>query len=161
VVFLDLGPSRFLRGYAWKNQIVIQRLVLCQSLGKFHVFSAFSTFHQFTDFYLVVRSQKSVGLVGGSPTYDIVEVYQSPGATAGTYQYNPDGMLFALAMPPGCVELRRLWICVPYASVPVHQAETAVLLHDLTIPDVVELSFLHMGHICLPGNVMSSSERKK
>jgi translation initiation factor 2A len=39
-------------------------------------------------------------------------------------------------------------MCVSYArisSVRVHQAETAVLLHELTIPDVVELSFSPRG----------------
>ncbi|KAN0107285.1 translation initiation factor eIF-2A [Russula decolorans] len=76
------------------------------------------------------RSQRSVGLVGGSPTYDLVEAFQAPDAPARTYQYSPDGRLFALAVPSG---------------VRVHQAETAVLLHELTIPDVVELSFSPRG----------------
>jgi translation initiation factor 2A len=113
------------------------------------IFSTFFTFLLlFTDFYLVVRSQRSVGLVGGSPTYDLVEAFQAPDAPARTYQYSPDGRLFALAVPSGCVELQYLWICVFYArisSVRVHQAETAVLLHELTISDVVELSFSPRG----------------
>ena len=70
----------------------------------------------FTDFYLVVRSQRSVGLVGGPPTYDLVEAFQAPDAPARTYQYSPDGRLFALAVPSGCVGLQCLWICVSYAN---------------------------------------------
>src|ERR1700679_1666798 len=113
------------------------------------IFSTLFTFLLlFTDFYLVVRSQRSVGLAGGLPTYDLVEAFQAPDAPARTYQYSPDGRLFALAVPSGCVELQYLWICVFYArisSVRVHQAETAVLLHELTISDVVELSFSPRG----------------
>jgi hypothetical protein len=59
----------------------------------------------FADSSLVVRSQRSVGLVGGSPTYDLVEAFQAPGTAARTYQYSPDGRLFALAVPSGCVKL--------------------------------------------------------
>jgi len=113
------------------------------------IFSTFFTFLlPFTDFYLVVRSQRSVGLVGELPTYDLVEAFQAPDTPARTYQYSPDGRLFALAVPSGCVGLQCLWICASYArisSVRVHQAETAVLLHELTIPDVVELSFSPRG----------------
>jgi hypothetical protein len=54
---------------------------------------------------LSVRAQKSVGLVGGSPTYDLIEGFEAPDATARTYQYSPDGRLFALAVPSGCVKL--------------------------------------------------------
>jgi len=59
-----------------------------------------------TDFGLAVRAQRSVGLVGGSPTYDPIEAFQAPDTTARTYQYSPDGRLFALAVPSGCVELQ-------------------------------------------------------
>jgi hypothetical protein len=65
------------------------------------IFPTFFTFLLFTDFCLVVRSQRSIGLVGGSPTYDLVEAFQAPGAPARTYQYSPDGRLFALAFPSG------------------------------------------------------------
>jgi translation initiation factor 2A len=101
----------------------------------------------FTDFSLVVRSQRSVGLVGGSPTYDLVEAFQAPDATTRTYRYSPDGRLFALAVPSGCVKLRLLMDLsyVRSSSVRVHQAETAVLLHELAIPDVVELRFSPRG----------------
>ncbi|KAI0296802.1 eukaryotic translation initiation factor eIF2A-domain-containing protein [Russula brevipes] len=76
------------------------------------------------------RAQKSVGLVGGPPTYDLVEAFQAPDATARTYQYSPDGRLFALAVPSG---------------VRVHQAETGHLLQELAIPNVVELRFSPRG----------------
>ena len=57
----------------------------------------------FTDSSLVVRSQKSVGLVGGSPTYELVEAFEAPVVTTRTYKYSSDGRLFALAVPSGCV----------------------------------------------------------
>jgi len=75
------------------------------------------------------RAQKSVGLVGGS-TYEPIEAFQAPDASARTYQYSSDGRLFALAVPSG---------------VRVHQAETAVLLQELAIPNVVELRFSPRG----------------
>jgi hypothetical protein len=53
---------------------------------------------------LAVRAQKSVGLVGGSPTYNLVEAFEAPDATARTYQYSPDGRFFAFAVPSGCVK---------------------------------------------------------
>jgi hypothetical protein len=51
-----------------------------------------------------VRAQKSVGLVGGSPTYGLVEAFRAPDETARTYQYSPDGRLYALAVPSWCVD---------------------------------------------------------
>jgi hypothetical protein len=59
-----------------------------------------------TNFGLAVRAQRAVGLVSGSPTYDPIEAFEAPDATARTYQYSPDGRLFALAVPSGCVELQ-------------------------------------------------------
>lgn len=76
------------------------------------------------------RTQKSVGLIGGTPTYDPIEAFQAPDSTARTYQYSPDGRFFALAVPSG---------------VRVHQAETADLLQELAIPNVVELKFSPRG----------------
>jgi len=75
------------------------------------------------------RAQKSVGLVGGS-TYELIEGFQAPDATTRTYQYSSDGRLFALAVPSG---------------VRVHQAETAILLQELAIPNVLELRFSPRG----------------
>ncbi|KAI9511541.1 translation initiation factor eIF-2A [Russula earlei] len=76
------------------------------------------------------RAQNSVGLVSGSPTYDLIESFKAPDVTTRTYKYSLDGRLFALAMPSG---------------VRVHQAETAVLLHELPIPNVVDLGFSPRG----------------
>ena len=76
----------------------------CQSSALLYNLSAWLSSH--TDFILAVRAQKSVGLVGGPPTYDLVEAFQAPDATARTYQYSPDGRLFALAVPSGCVRLQ-------------------------------------------------------
>jgi hypothetical protein len=53
-----------------------------------------------------VRAQRSVGLVSGSPAYDPIEAFEAPDSTSRTYQYSPDGGLFALAVPSGCVELQ-------------------------------------------------------
>jgi hypothetical protein len=53
-----------------------------------------------------VRAQRSVGLVSGSPAYDPIEAFEAPDSTSRTYQYSPDGRLFALAVPSGCVELQ-------------------------------------------------------
>jgi hypothetical protein len=47
------------------------------------------------------RAQKSLGLVGGSPNYAPVDGFVPPEATARTYQYSPDGRLFAVAVPSG------------------------------------------------------------
>ncbi|KAH9173058.1 translation initiation factor eIF-2A [Lactarius sanguifluus] len=80
--------------------------------------------------FFAVRTQKSVGLVGGTPTYDPIEAFQAPDSTARTYQYSPDGRFFALAVPSG---------------VRVHQAETADLLQELAIPNVLELKFSPRG----------------
>ncbi|KAH9974523.1 eukaryotic translation initiation factor eIF2A-domain-containing protein [Russula compacta] len=76
------------------------------------------------------RAQKSVGLIGGSPTYDRIEAFHSPDAAARTFQYSQDGRLFALAVPSG---------------VRIHQAETGVLLQELALPNVVELRFSPRG----------------
>lgn len=76
------------------------------------------------------RAQKSVGLVGGTPTYDPIGAFQAPDSMARTYQYSPDGRLFALAVPSG---------------VRIHQAETADLLQDLAIPNVLEIKFSPRG----------------
>ncbi|KAI0294651.1 eukaryotic translation initiation factor eIF2A-domain-containing protein [Multifurca ochricompacta] len=76
------------------------------------------------------RAQKFIGLVSGTPTYTPIEAFQAPDAVARMYQYSPDGRLFALAVPSG---------------VRIHQAENAVLLQELAIPNVIELSFSPRG----------------
>ncbi|KAA1475845.1 translation initiation factor eIF-2A [Dentipellis sp. KUC8613] len=76
------------------------------------------------------RAQKSMGLVNGSPTYEPVGNFQSPEVAGRTYQYSPDGRLFAYAIP-SCVR--------------IYQAEGAVLLQELALPNVVELNFSPRG----------------
>ena len=85
---------------------VFVSLVLYQRLVHFHDLIGFFLLpfsSIYTDSNIVVRSQKSVGLVGGSSTYDLVEAFQAPVATVRTYQYSPDGRIFALSVPSGCV----------------------------------------------------------
>lgn len=76
------------------------------------------------------RAQKSLGLVGGSPNYDPLENFQGPDVPARTYQYSSDGRLFAYAIPTG---------------VRIYQAESAQLLQELSIPNVVESNFSPRG----------------
>ncbi|OCH86207.1 translation initiation factor eIF-2A [Obba rivulosa] len=76
------------------------------------------------------RAQKSLGLVGGTPNYDPLDSFQGPDVPARTYQYSPDGRLFAYAVPTG---------------VRIYQAEGAQLLQELSLPNVVEISFSPRG----------------
>lgn len=56
-----------------------------------------------------VRSQKQLDLVGGTPSYEPLEGFQRPDATARTYQHSPDGKLYAYAVPTGCVRVTGLF----------------------------------------------------
>ncbi|KAI5116037.1 hypothetical protein M0805_006791 [Coniferiporia weirii] len=76
------------------------------------------------------RSLKSLGLVGGSPEYESVKGFEAPGASSRTYCYSPDGRLFAYVLPH-CVR--------------VHYAESAELLRELPLPNIVEISFSPRG----------------
>ncbi|GBE82835.1 Eukaryotic translation initiation factor 2A [Sparassis crispa] len=76
------------------------------------------------------RAQKSLGLVGGSPNYDSLNNFQSPDVPARTYQYSSDGRLFAYAIPSG---------------VRIFQAESAQLLQELLLPNIVEINFSPRG----------------
>ncbi|KAL5528898.1 hypothetical protein ACEPAG_4872 [Sanghuangporus baumii] len=76
------------------------------------------------------RSQKSLGLVGGSPSYESVKGFEAPEAPIRTYVYSPDGRLFAYVLSD-CV-------CV-------HYAENAELLRELPLPNVIEISFSPRG----------------
>jgi hypothetical protein len=125
VVFL--GPSRFSMRL-WKNRIVIQRLLGSMPVepGSNSIISMFSR-RSPSFFYLLIFILQSVPkdplawLADHLPMISLR--FTRHGTTEGTYQYNPDGRLFALALPSGCVEFHRLWICVPYvrtSSVRVH-----------------------------------------
>lgn len=48
---------------------------------------------------LSVRAQKSLGLIGGSPSYEVVKGFEPPEATARMYTYSPDGRLYAYVLP--------------------------------------------------------------
>ncbi|TFY75133.1 hypothetical protein EWM64_g8881, partial [Hericium alpestre] len=76
------------------------------------------------------RAQKTIGLVSGTPTYDPLSNFEAPDVPARTYQYSPDGRLFAYAIP---------------ACVRIYRAEGAVLLQELAIPNVVEINFSPRG----------------
>ncbi|KAI0781547.1 translation initiation factor eIF-2A [Trametes elegans] len=76
------------------------------------------------------RAQKSIGLVGGTPNYDPIDSFQAPDVPARTFKYSSDGRLFAYAIPTG---------------VRIHQAESAQLLQELSLPNIVDISFSHRG----------------
>lgn len=79
---------------------------------------------------IAFRAQKRLGLVHGSPAYSPVHGFSDPGVPARTCQYSNDGRLFAYALP---------------SSVRIFQAENAILLQELNIPNVVELNFSPRG----------------
>ncbi|KAG7086328.1 hypothetical protein E1B28_002291 [Marasmius oreades] len=76
------------------------------------------------------RAQKSIGLIGGTPDYKPVEGFTAPDATARTYAYSADGRLYAYSLP---------------TVVRIFQAEGAVLLQELPIPNVIEFNFSPRG----------------
>ena len=77
-----------------------------------------------------VRAQKSLGLIGGTPTYDPLDSFEGPDVAARTYKYSSDGRLFAYAVPT-CVR--------------IYQAESAQLLQELSVPNVVDINFSPRG----------------
>lgn len=76
------------------------------------------------------RAQKSLGLVGGTPDYLPVQGFESPDAAAKTYTYSADGRLYAYALP---------------TVVRIFQAESAQLLQELALPNIIEMSFSPRG----------------
>ncbi len=79
---------------------------------------------------LTVRAQKRLGLVGGTPNYDTLDSFEGPDVPARTYQYSSDGRLFAYAVPTG---------------IRIFQAESAQLLQELLLPNIVEMNFSPRG----------------
>ncbi|KAG2053246.1 eIF2A-domain-containing protein [Suillus hirtellus] len=71
-----------------------------------------------------------MGLVGGTPTYMPIEGFVVPDVPARTYHYNPDGRLFAYALPT----VVRMFL-----------AEGAQLLQELSVPNIIELKFSPRG----------------
>ncbi|KAI6037374.1 eukaryotic translation initiation factor eIF2A-domain-containing protein [Pisolithus microcarpus] len=76
------------------------------------------------------RAQKRLGLVHGTPCYTPVKGFTDPGVPARTYQYSNDGRLFAYTLP---------------TSVKIFHAESATLVQELNIPNIVELNFSPRG----------------
>ncbi|KIO20385.1 hypothetical protein M407DRAFT_29964 [Tulasnella calospora MUT 4182] len=76
------------------------------------------------------RAQKSLGLVGGAPDYNVLEGYPPPEATARTYKYTPDGKLFAVALP----------FCVR-----VSNAADLTTLCEIPVPNAVEIGVSPKG----------------
>lgn len=76
------------------------------------------------------RAQKSTSLVGGTTDYKSIDSFQPPDVPARTYRYSSDGRLFAYAIPTG---------------VRIYQAESAQLLQELSLPNIVEISFSPRG----------------
>ncbi|KAH8114226.1 translation initiation factor eIF-2A [Phellopilus nigrolimitatus] len=76
------------------------------------------------------RSQKTLGLVGGSPDYESVKGFEAPTTTSRMYNYSPDGRLYAYVLPE-CVR--------------IHYAESAELLRELPLRNIVEIGFSPRG----------------
>ncbi|KIL68462.1 hypothetical protein M378DRAFT_8534 [Amanita muscaria Koide BX008] len=76
------------------------------------------------------RAQKSLGLVAGSPNYSPLPNLLVPDSPARTFAYSDDGRLYAYALQ---------------TVVRIFQAEGALLLQELPIPNVVELHFSPRG----------------
>ncbi|KAG9016368.1 hypothetical protein FRB90_003118 [Tulasnella sp. 427] len=77
-----------------------------------------------------VRAQKSLGLVGGAPDYNVLEGYPPPEATARTYKYTSDGKLFAVALP-SCVRISN--------------ATDFTTLCEIPVPNALEIGFSPKG----------------
>ncbi|KAH9857459.1 translation initiation factor eIF-2A [Lenzites betulinus] len=76
------------------------------------------------------RAQKSTGLVGGTPDYNPIDSFPQPDVPTRTFKYSSDGRLFAYAIPTG---------------VRIYQAESAQLLQELSLPNIVDISFSPRG----------------
>ncbi|KAF9446560.1 translation initiation factor eIF-2A [Macrolepiota fuliginosa MF-IS2] len=76
------------------------------------------------------RAQKALGLVNGSPDYAPISTFAAPDVPARTHTYSADGRLYAYALP---------------TMVRIFQAEGAQLLQELSLANIVELSFSPRG----------------
>ena len=68
--------------------------------------------------------------MGGTPNYEPLSQFPAPDVPARTYQYSADGRLFAYAVPSG---------------VRIFQAESAQLVQELPLPNIVEIKFSPRG----------------
>ncbi|KAG6827789.1 hypothetical protein H0H87_003622, partial [Tephrocybe sp. NHM501043] len=76
------------------------------------------------------RAQKSLGLVNGTPDYDLLPGFVGPDVPARAFHYSADGRLFAYALP---------------TVVRIYQAEGAQLLQELLLPNIIDLRFSPRG----------------
>jgi len=76
------------------------------------------------------RAQKRLGLVGGTPNYDSLDNFKNPEVPARSYKYSSDGRLFAYIVASGVL---------------IYQAESAQLLKELPLPNIVEINFSPRG----------------
>ncbi|EJU05921.1 eukaryotic translation initiation factor 2A [Dacryopinax primogenitus] len=87
---------------------------------------------------IAFRAQKTMGMLGGSPTYNELENFPKPEGTSRMFQYTQDGRFFAHALPK-CVRILH--------------AETLLPLRELPIENVIELNLSPLG------NYLSTWER--
>ncbi|KAG1884613.1 eukaryotic translation initiation factor eIF2A-domain-containing protein [Suillus subluteus] len=93
-------------------------------------------------------TRKSMGLIGGTPTYMPIEGFTVPDIPIRTYHYSPDGRLVAYVLPT------VVWIFLD---------EGTQLLQELSVPNIIKLKFSLRGtylstwerpgtpHVCHPG----------
>ena len=76
--------------------------------------------------------------------------FEAPEVTSRTYCYSPDGRLFAYVLPSWsvprpCIAVIAAEIWPTNFSVRIHYAESAELLRELELPNIVEISFSPRG----------------
>lgn len=76
--------------------------------------------------------------------------FEAPEATSRTYCYSPDGRLFAYVLPSWsvsrlCAAVTTTESWLTDSSVRIHYAESAELLRELELPNIVEISFSPRG----------------
>ncbi|KZO89756.1 translation initiation factor eIF-2A [Calocera viscosa TUFC12733] len=79
---------------------------------------------------IAFRAQKTMGMLGGSPSYDELENFPKPDVTSRMFQYTQDGRLFAHALPQ-CVRILH--------------TETLLPLRELPIENAIEINFSPLG----------------
>ncbi|KAJ7700725.1 eukaryotic translation initiation factor eIF2A-domain-containing protein [Mycena rosella] len=95
-----------------------------------HRTASWATCDVIFSFGFIVRAQKTIGLVSGSPDYVVAPNFEVPDVPARIYHYSADGRLYAYALPN---------------VVRIFQAEGAQLLQDLPIPNVADVKFSPRG----------------
>ncbi|KAG6915822.1 hypothetical protein DXG01_009655 [Tephrocybe rancida] len=92
------------------------------------------------------RAQKSLGLVNGTPDYELISGFVGPDVPARTFHYSADGRLFAYALPTVYVNRNLFERSISRVfRVRIYQAEGAQLLQELSLPNIVDLRFSPRG----------------